>query len=325
MLCQTGSFISFILLGSANTIALLFLAQVVNGFTAGNMAVAAALATDRAPPHLYRHALGALSAAIGVGVMIGPALSAALAGLSATAPIWAAVALSGLTLIASALLLPADHGRADSAAVVAKEPAPRWSVLREVAWPLAASAFFHLSFTMFMAQFALFAASQLTWRSHAFGLQEVGSVFAVMGAISIYVQLLGMRQAERVLDPELIPLLGLAVLGAGFLMFCSVGPITVALGVLMVSFGSSISRPYLLDYIARAAHSSGRGQALGLNSAAMAGANMIGPLAAGYLIAQERFALWGVAMAASAILSLSLVCLSRASRSGGSILGHEDA
>ena len=319
MFCQAGSFLSFILLGCANTVTLLFLAQIVNGFTSGNLPVAAALATDRAPPHMYRHALGALGAAIGVGAMIGPALSAVLAGISPTAPIWAAVAASGLTLIASAVLLPADHDLAGSDAVDSREPTLRLSAVREVGWPLAASACFQLSLAMFMSQFALYAASQLNWRSHAFGLQEVGSVFAIMGAISIFVQLVGMRQIERVLDPKLVPLLGQAVLGAGFLMFCFAGAITVAFGVLLVSFGSAIARPYMLELIARAARDGGRGQALGLNSAAMAGANIIGPLAAGFLIAQELFALWGLVMALLAILSLFFVRLSSDEGAGESM------
>ena len=78
---QIGTCLSFLLLPSAHSLFALFAARMLDGLTSGNIAIAAAYASDESEAHLRRQAIGVVSASRGVGTLHGPALGgAALAG-----------------------------------------------------------------------------------------------------------------------------------------------------------------------------------------------------------------------------------------------------
>src|SRR5437867_10695190 len=95
-----GTVISFVMLALAHSVAMLFLARIVDGLSGGNISTARAYVADVTEPHDRARAYGLIGAAFGLGFIFGPALSGMLARLSYTAPIWAAAAI---TLIATAV------------------------------------------------------------------------------------------------------------------------------------------------------------------------------------------------------------------------------
>ncbi|HKF66659.1 MAG TPA: MFS transporter, partial [Vicinamibacterales bacterium] len=95
-----GTVVSFVMLALAQSIAMLFLARIVDGLSGGNISTARAYVADVTEPKDRARAYGLIGAAFGLGFIMGPALSGVLAKVSITAPIWAAAAL---TLVASAM------------------------------------------------------------------------------------------------------------------------------------------------------------------------------------------------------------------------------
>src|SRR5471030_2637778 len=95
-----GTVVSFVMLAVAHSIAMLFLARVVDGLSGGNISTARAYVADITEPKDRARAYGFIGAAFGLGFVLGPALSGILAGISITAPIWVAAAL---TLAATAM------------------------------------------------------------------------------------------------------------------------------------------------------------------------------------------------------------------------------
>src|SRR5712671_2271984 len=106
---QIGTLAGFLLLASANSLTVVFLARIIDGLTSGNISVAHAYAAEHSAPSTRSQALGTTSGAIGTGLVVGPALSGLLVQFGSTAPIWAAALLSLMSIIATIGLLPPDH------------------------------------------------------------------------------------------------------------------------------------------------------------------------------------------------------------------------
>src|ERR1044071_4418947 len=100
ILSLAGTVVSFVMLALAHSLAMLFVARIVDGLSGGNISTARAYVADITEPKDRARAYGLLGAAFGLGFILGPALSAILARVSYTAPIWAA---AGLTLVATAM------------------------------------------------------------------------------------------------------------------------------------------------------------------------------------------------------------------------------
>lgn len=75
---QIGTVISFIMIGAAPNIAVLFAARILDGITGGNIIVAQAYITDITPPEKRTESLGYIFAAFGLGFVFGPALGGIL-------------------------------------------------------------------------------------------------------------------------------------------------------------------------------------------------------------------------------------------------------
>src|SRR4249920_69787 len=95
-----GTVVSFVMLAVAHSVAMLFVARIVDGLSGGNISTARAYVADITEPKDRARAYGIIGAAFGLGFILGPALSGLLARISYTAPIWMA---AGLTLVATAM------------------------------------------------------------------------------------------------------------------------------------------------------------------------------------------------------------------------------
>ena len=75
LVSQIGTLIGFLVLGFANSLPLLFLARIIDGFTGGNIVVAQAAITDSTTPRTRAQGLGLIGAAFGIGFTLGPAIA----------------------------------------------------------------------------------------------------------------------------------------------------------------------------------------------------------------------------------------------------------
>ena len=310
---QIGTLLSFILLASANSLALIFLARIIDGVTAGNLSVAAAYAVDHSTPKTRKQALGVISGAVGVGLMGGPALSAALAHIAITAPIWGAAVLSALSVTATALLLPTGRrpSPAASTAASAARPVPM-SFRQLVTLPntlgvLATLTAFYFVFAMFTSQFALFLHARFTVRGHPFGPREVGVVFTCAGAINILVQFVAMRWVARHVSEGRLAVVSLALLAVGYAGLAgATGLGALALALMVASLGSSLTRPTLTTALTLTAPAHHQGAVMGVNTSMMALANVVGPLLAGLLIEHAFYRGWALSIAAVALTAATV-------------------
>jgi DHA1 family tetracycline resistance protein-like MFS transporter len=98
---QIGTAISFILLGAAQGVIMLFAARILDGITGGNIIAAQAYVTDITPREKRTQSLGYIFAAFGLGFIFGPVLGGALSAIfGPRVPFYvAAAAATAVTLL----------------------------------------------------------------------------------------------------------------------------------------------------------------------------------------------------------------------------------
>ena len=106
LLSLAGGALDYLLAGYAPTLWLLYLARVIGGMTASNLAVISASIADLSPPAERAGRYGTMNAALGIGWIAGPALGGTLGQVSPVLPFLAAAALNGVNLVLAIVLLP---------------------------------------------------------------------------------------------------------------------------------------------------------------------------------------------------------------------------
>lgn len=177
-----GTVVSFVMLALAQSLFMLFLARIVDGLSGGNITTARAYIADVTAEEDRARAFGFLGAAFGLGFIVGPALGAAFAHISYTAPIWAAAAI---TLVATALAwlwLPETFHRAHAGGTP-------WRALRELSGRphlrllLAVDFIYWSAFAVYQTTFALFGAIRF-----GFDATHTGYLLSAFGFLGVLVQ-----------------------------------------------------------------------------------------------------------------------------------------
>jgi MFS transporter, DHA1 family, tetracycline resistance protein len=98
--------IDYLVMGSAPTLAWLFCGRAVAGIAGASFTPAYAYVADVAPPDKRAQSFGMVSAAFGIGFILGPALGGLLGGLGPRAPFFAAAGLSLINFVYGSIVLP---------------------------------------------------------------------------------------------------------------------------------------------------------------------------------------------------------------------------
>lgn len=318
LLSQLGTCLSFVLLACANSLALVFLARICAGLTAGNMSVATAYAADRSNAANRNRAMGVVGAAVGIGIMAGPALSGIVARTSISAPIWVAAGLSFLSILATTFLLPREGKAAGAKAGRGQQrPAPLKLTLGrpEVAGVLACMALFYVAFGMWSSQLPLFLGARFTWGSAPFGPQQVGWAYTAIGAVNVFTQLFALKWVERILSEAQLTVVSLGLISTGYLLLgLAHGVPFMALSLAVTMVGVSLARPILTATLTHTALPGQQGALMGANQSTMSICNIVAPLLAGLLIDRGWYLGWAFSVSAIAALALVLTLTLMANR-----------
>ncbi len=269
-----GTVISFAMLALAHSIAMLFAARIVDGLSGGNISTARAYVADVTEPKDRARAYGLIGAAFGLGFILGPALSGMLAGVSYTAPIWAAAAVTLVATLMAWLWLPETVHRARAGVGNPFRFLPelvRRPLVRRV---LAMDFVYWFAFAMFQTTFALFAA-----RRFGFDAARTGYFFAAFGIIGAVIQGGFIRPiVARIGDTPTFRLglgFGMAGLVAAAASF-SVAAFAVAL--VPLAFGIGFGHPTMSSLVSRVAKGDEQGRVQGAASAVESLGRTIGPV-----------------------------------------------
>lgn len=182
-----GLGVDYVVMALAPNLSWLFLGRVVSGITASNIPTAYAYITDVTPPEKRAKPFGLISAAFGLGFVIGPAVGGYLGNFNLRAPFWAAAILSLVNSLYGFFMLPESlpkERRAKSAWHMAN-PLSSLALLRshrELAGLSVVVTLYYLAHNSLPSMWALYTEYRYGW-SHG----DVGLSLAVVGVCAAIV------------------------------------------------------------------------------------------------------------------------------------------
>lgn len=286
MLSQTGTFVGFILLGLANSLPVIFLSRIIDGATAGNLTIAQAAIADVTPPEGRAKAFGVIGIAFGLGFLIGPAMSAALAPLGVHYPAYAAALLSLISIFATWRLLPKATNQVDSTEN-AKSPTKVFTYLKQakMRWLLVEFLIFGFIFAGFTSGFAMFAERRFTWQGKPFGASEVALLFTYSGFLGLIFQGFILGRLVKVFGEAKLVFAGFLSMAISYFLLSESYSVTqLVVASTIGSFGTGVVRPALTSLVSRAAGPREQGAALGATQSLTSLGQICAPLISGAII-----------------------------------------
>ncbi len=304
IISQVGTILSFILLGVANSLPLLFVARLLDGISGGNISTAQAYISDVVDEKDRAKAYGLIGAAFGLGFIMGPAIGGILSqGEKYHIPAFAAAGISLISLLLTIFMLP-ESLQPD------KRNTQRQPRIVDVAG--LRHAFGHQQLGLLLLIFFLFNLSQAGFqglfalfnnRQFGFGARETGYVLAFVGVLAVLVQGGGIGPVVRHFGERHTLQAGLLLSGVGLILSASVQSWWWLLFALIpVAIGLGIATPTANSLITRESPPEERGQMIGISQSVAALARVLGPLAAGLAFEYE---VWGPFVLAGLLLLIA--------------------
>ena len=269
-----GTVVSFVMLAMAHSVAMLFLARIVDGLSGGNISTARAYVADITAPEDRARAYGLIGAAFGLGFIFGPALSGILAKVSYTAPIWAAAGITVVATLMAWLWLPETVHRTQAGTGNPFRYLPellRRPLVRRV---LVIDFVYWTSFAIFQTTFALFTA-----RRFGFDAPKTGYVFAAFGVLGAVIQGGFIRPIVRRLGDKSTLMLGLGCGAAGLLACAMVHSVPLFMLTLVpLAFGIGFGHPTMASLVSLVADGDEQGRVQGAAGAVESLGRTIGPV-----------------------------------------------
>ena len=176
-----GLAIDYLIMALAPSLRWLFLGRLISGITTSNIATAFAYITDVTPPEKRAKPFGLVSAAFGLGFVVGPAVGGYLGNINLRFPFWAAAALSLANALYGYFILPESlppERRAKSAWHMAN-PLGSLTLLRshpELAGLSVVMTLYYLAHNSLPYMWALYTEYRYAWNR-----RDVGLSLAVVG------------------------------------------------------------------------------------------------------------------------------------------------
>ena len=283
-----GTFIGFLLLGFARTLAMLFAARILDGLTGGNLSIAQAYISDVTEAKDRSKGLGLIGAAFGLGFIIGPVTGGFLSQWGYAVPAFAAAALSFVNLLLIYAWLPESLTPEKRASMNQKKPAVTFgALLQALRRPFTGSLlvtrfFFGLAFAIFQTIFSLYTLTKFNLTA-----QNTGLILTYVGVLSVIVQgfLVG-RITAKIREDILI--VACAALMALSLAGWALAPSVIALIVILTptAISGGILNTLLSSTLTKAVEPQEVGGILGLSAAVESSTRIFAPIIGGALLQQ---------------------------------------
>lgn len=278
-----GTAISLALFASAQSVAMLFFARILDGITGGNISVAQAMIADKVEGKERAKAFGMLGAAFGFGFLIGPALGGVLSQISLTAPFWFA---SGTALFATVLGYFKLKESVHKVAVIKQKHEPLFNFKALV------SALFHpvIGSVLAVSLIAAVVMNSFIIGFNAYSVdilnlsaRQMGIIYTMAGFMSVVMQMAGIKVLlKRFKLKETI--VKVAFLGSFFALLgmsfnLNYYQFVFVLFIFMIF--NAVITPMLSALISERSNDEDQGLVLGINQSYISFGQIIGPLIAG--------------------------------------------
>ncbi len=220
LLSCLGLGLDFVLMALAPSLAWLFVGRIISAVTSASFTTANAYIADVVPAEQRAKSYGMIGAAFGLGFIVGPLVGGMLGGIDHRLPFWCAASLALLNFLYGLFVLPESHPvERRSQAFDWKHAKPMGGVkmLREYPhiWGLVAVVFLaNFAHYVYPSTFVLFADAAYGWKE-----KQAGYVLAVVGVLSVIVNVMVVGRMVKALGERRAMMLGLACGTAGFVVY----------------------------------------------------------------------------------------------------------
>ena len=286
-----ASTVAYVIFGLASSLWLLFVSRFVQGLGGGTTGVAQAYVADTIAPHERAKALGWLSAATSLGVVIGPVVGSLAARVGASAPGLVAAALCLCNLVFAWKWLPesrvfAAHVTTESGRhLPTPEPRPVreavWEVIRHPSRPAA-----HLIWIYAVAMLAYNSAPAvftlyLAWR-FGIGTTNIWWFFTLFGAVGVLMRALVVGPVNDRLGEVRTMRLGAVLYGLGYALIPFAPSVPLFLGFqVLLPLGTALLFPANSALVSHRTSRHEFGLMMGVQQALRGVASVLGPVWAG--------------------------------------------
>jgi Arabinose efflux permease len=312
VLSVAGSALSFVILGLARSLPLIFAARLIGGLFGGNITVVQAYIADVTEEADRAKRFGLIGAAFGLGFIFGPPAGGLLSGSGYSVPALSAAGLELLTLILIAALLP-ESLTPERKAELRTSPRARFSpkLLMEAVMDPRIGKFLHLriftalAFLIFQTNYALFVQQRLGYDARATGLS-----LAFVGILVASFQGGLIGPLVHRFDEHRLFAAG-AVLSALGLAAWAFTPSTAWLLISLVpmSLGQGLVTTLNRSLVTKAVDREEIGGTLGLMSSLESGINILAPLIGG--VAIGSIGTWAPGLIAALLMLWSALFIAR--------------
>lgn len=282
LLCLFGTALAYLLLGLANSLALIFLAVFIDGLTGSNLTLAHAYIADSTNAETRSRGMSLAGVAFGAGLMAGPALGGFLSGYGLSLPAFTASCLAFANTVFGYFLLPESLPPSRRAATVS--PVFGWieqikGVFRraDVRKLLIALFLLNLAFAGLQTNFPLYSHQRFGWNP-----SQNSYFYLYVGVCGVLIQGYLFGRLQPRFGERFLTLFGLASMVTG-LVGMALAPVSWWLfpAVTMVALGTGTSIPSLTALLSLRFSDHEQGRLLGSTQILLSLTNIIGPALAG--------------------------------------------
>ena len=290
MLGMAGSVVSYLWLGFADSLWMIFFARALAGLMAGNIAAAFAYVADVTRPEDRTKGMGLIGAAFGFGFIAGPAIGGILAGADPynadfKSPALVAAGLSLLAFLMTAAFLKESISTTQRAKISSLSYSNPFNQLWQ---SLCHPTLGKLLILIFLSTF-VFAGLESTFamwsrRSFGWGPEQNGYLFALVGLISAIIQGGLVGRLATIFGEKNLVLQGAISLAVGVLLIPFANSLTILLVAMLIAcYGFSVITPSLNALVSLETSDADQGKVLGVTRSVSTLARVVGPAWAGML------------------------------------------
>jgi len=302
---------SFLALAAAESIGAIYAARFLSGFFAASVGTAQAVVADVTPEEERAQGMGLVGAAVGLGMVLGPALGGGVAVFHPKAPFWVVAALAALNFAWAIVRLPETF-------TPPAQP-PRWRALARVLVPaplrlLAAVhdrriALYLVVFLLVFTALGVLESMAPLLLSHDYGapVLDISLVFVCLGAVFVFTQgVLLAPLVARYGETRLVAA-GLCAMALGLFGMLVAPSLAAFYGIVScIGLGMGIAFPTFTSLFSRACQSGQHGELLAESQAMAMTGRMLGPWVAGHVVERVSYT---APFAGAAVVTLAALLL----------------
>jgi len=278
VLSNFGMGLDYLIMALAPNVGWLFVGRTLSGITAASFSTAMAYVADVTPHEKRAGAFGMLSAAFGIGFILGPALGGVLGNVDPRLPFWVAAGLSVANAVYGLIVLPESlppEKRPTALVWRRANPLGSLKLLRshsEIFGLAAVNFFVYVAHEVLPNVYVLYVIYRFAWDERTIGVS-----LALVGAMSMLVSAWLVRAAVERLGERRVLFAGLLAGVAAFALFGAAGNGALFLAAIPLIALWGLAGPPAQSIMSRRVSASEQGELQGALSSMRGISMLIGP------------------------------------------------